>query len=110
METKDFGYIPDTSWKDIRAQKDINVSGLYYLDDDDNKTTPVNVWFSCDSRNWRQDEKAGPGRCYTMYLSRKGGTCLAPVYLPSGEHYILTHLCNVSGDYKNGVITNFCRE
>jgi hypothetical protein len=110
MGTKDFGYIPTTAYEVYKNHPEIKVEGLYYFDDDKNKVTPSRVWFSCDSRNWKQDAAQGPGRAYTMYFSERYGTCLAPVFLPNGKQYIYSSLCNITGDYKNGVISNFRKD
>lgn len=78
---------------------------LYYKDDDGKWQTPDNVWFSCDTRRWHQDAKQVHGRAMTTYLSKKGGTVLAPVYISSKqffgmEPYRRDDLCDVSCKYE----------
>ena len=78
---------------------------LYFKDDDGKWQTPDNVWFSCDTRRWHQDAKQVHGRAMTTYLSKKGGTVLAPVYISSKqfigfEPYRRDDLCDVSCKYE----------
>lgn len=104
----DYGYVGSTPISTIRELKPITVKGLYYIDDDGNKRTPSRVWFSCDSRNWHQNESLVHGRACTSYFG-KNGTCLTPVYLPDGTRYRVD-LCDVTAYYKDGVLYDFYRE
>lgn len=53
---------------------------LYYENDEGHLQKPDHIWFSSDSRRWHQDADETHGRAFTTYLSKKGGTVLAPVF------------------------------
>lgn len=106
QEFIDYGFVPTTPIEVYEKHEPIHVEGLYYEDDDGNKVTPHTVWFSCDTRNWRQDPTLGPGRAKAMYGGRRG-TTLTPVYTPDGKPFRCDDLCNVSARYRNGVLCDF---
>lgn len=97
-------FMPDTSLEKIADLKPRKVKGLFFFDREGNKLTPINFYFGCDTRLWREDGETC-GRCFTHY-----DNALLPVYLPDGARFIWQPLANVSCRYKDGTIYDYHRQ
>lgn len=97
-------FMYDTDLKTIRSLQPFRLDGLYIIDDNGNKITPRDLWFGIDTRLFRPDDGEACGYCYYHY-----NAALYPVYL-DGKRYRRPEWCNVSADYKDGVICNFYRQ
>jgi len=99
-------YVPQTSYEVYHNYPEKKVVGLYYVDDDGNKVTPYNLYFSSDMRFANNDETQVHGRAFTCAMG-KHGTTLYPVYLPNGKRYRNANLCGISARYKENIIKDY---
>ena len=82
----------------------VETDGLYYIDSDGCKRKPNNIYFSGDLHRIEGEDKPTNGFAYTSIL---GG--LTPIYLPNGERFRYSRLCNVSAWYVDNIIKGFRR-
>lgn len=99
-------YVPQTTYEVYHNYPDKKVVGLYYVDDEGNKVTPYNLYFSSDMRKCNNDETKVHGRAFTCAMG-KHSTTLYPVYLPNGKRYRNADLCGISARYKDNIIKDF---
>ena len=99
-------YVPQTAYEVYHNYHEKKVVGLYYVDDDGNKVTPHNLYFSSDMRKYNNDETQVHGRAFTCAMG-KHGTTLYPVYLPNGKRYRNADLCGISARYKENIIKDY---
>lgn len=81
-------YVPQTAYEVYHNYPDKKVVGLYYVDDDGNKVTPHNLYFSSNMRKCNNDETQVHGRAFTCAMG-KHGTHFIPCTYPMANVIVM---------------------